>query len=102
MPQRQLDHLPDFLDDGAHPANIFIAYARTCLRLFLHLFTDDDLCLITNDHRVSYRGRTCYNEVDLTAHDIYRDEIAPGHNAPLQDLGEVLFSSDYSERLGRG
>ena len=101
MPQRQLDHLPDFLDDGAHPANIFIAYARTCLRLFLHLLANDYFCLIANDDRIPHRGRVCYNEVDLTAHDIYWDEITPGHDTPLQDLGEVLFSSDYSERLGR-
>src|SRR3989441_1645161 len=101
MPQRQLDHLPDFLDDGTLPANIFITYARTCLRLFLHLLADDDLCLVANNDRVPHRSRICDNEIDLTTHDIYRNKITPRHNASLQDLGEILFSPNYSERLGR-
>ena len=99
MPQGELDHLPDFLDNRPKASNVLVRDPRDRSRCFLHLFADSDLRLVCDDDCFGGRSRARDDKVDLATHHAYRHIVSSCQDPAFQDLAEIFLSSYDPERF---
>src|SRR2546427_2871663 len=99
MPQRELDHLSNFLDDRSEASNVLVCDPWDRSWSFFDLFADSDLCLVCDDDCLRGRGGACDYEVDFATHHAYRYIVSSCQDSAFQDLAKIFLSSYDPERF---